>query len=248
MQFLIVFGLIAIASFVRANDHHETLMPTGTVLKQGKMMAPHTGSGFRGDDSCAINCMTTMGSDMMRDYDLSAYVEQQAKPFRFEDRFNPTLLRKYCSKITESIACLGPCPSGTMKSVVDSALMLPRYMCNDPKFIKKAECMHTVNKANKRVCDSKCSTKKATLESAMRRQPTTMADIEGLLGKTCEYLSCDNECDTAKMTADCGRDTVLLYDGYYMKSIDSARAALRAVGLEISVPSHCSNVGMADIN
>jgi len=248
MQFLIVFGLIAIAAFVRANDHHETLMPTGTVLKQGKMMAPAPAAGYRGDDSCALNCMMTMGTNMMSDSDLATYFEQQSKPFRFEDRFNPTLLRKYCSKITESLTCVRPCPEGTMKSVVDSALMLPKYMCTDPKFVQKAQCMHTVNKANKRVCNTKCSSKKSTLERSMSRQPTTTRDIENLLGQTCDYLSCDSECDTAKMTADCGRDTVLLYDGYYMKTVDSARAALRAVGLDISVPSQCSNVGMQEVN
>jgi len=247
MQFLIVFGLIAIASFVRANDHHESLMPTGTVFKQAKMMAPPTGSGYRGDDSCALDCMMTMGTNMMSESDLMNYFEQQAKPFRFEDRFNPTLLRKYCSKITPSIDCVRPCASGTMKSVVDSALILAKYICTDPKFIEKAQCMHTVNKANKRVCDSKCASKKSTLESAMRRQPTTMRDIETLLGQTCDYLSCDAECDTAKMTADCGAETVKLFNGYYKKSMDSGKGALEAVGVQISMPSQCSRVGFIDL-
>jgi len=259
MKLVILFGLLATAAIACARntdsvgidlgiEHRrletEHLLPLGNALHKAKKIGSTTVSGYR-DDSCAVQCATQLAS-VMQDAELADYFQKQSKPFRFEDRFNPVILRKYCSKMESVISCIQPCSGGPAKSVVEAAVSLPKFICKDSQFMQKAQCIHKVNKENKATCDNTCSSKKSTLERTMRSQPTTMRDILTLLSNTCEYMDCDVDCDSAKMRSECGADGAKLYVDYFKKSIEAMDKIFRAMGIEIATPSQCYSIGSTD--
>jgi len=265
MKLVIFLGLLATAAIVcarstdldlginlgtddvRRRPESEHLIPLGNALHNAKKLGSSSiGSGYRsGDDSCAMTCVSQLGS-LMQDAELADYFEKQSKPFRFEDRFNPVYLRKYCSKIEPIISCIQPCSTGVAKSVGEAALSLPKFICKDSQFMQKAQCIHKVYKENKATCDNKCSSKKSTLERTMRSQPATMRDILTLLSNTCEYMDCDVDCDVAKVRSECGADGAKLYVDYFKKSIEAMDKMFQSMGIEIATPSQCYSIGSGD--
>jgi hypothetical protein len=209
-----------------------------------------TGSGFRrggggGGEMCALTCVTQMAGSLQGESSMTEFNTKNQLPYRFNDRFNPVQLGKFCSVMNTTIDCVQPCSGGQGKQMADAVLTLARFVCVD-SFMRHVPCIHGVNKEQKSACDSKCSSEKSTLERTMTRQPSTMRDIQDMLGQTCEYMDCDTDCDYAKVSQKCGVEAAKAYVGYFKKSIDSAKSLFDIMGLQIPIPSSCNNVGVGD--
>jgi hypothetical protein len=233
------------------HDDHDVAIPMSKVYGKARKVPGSSGSSFgRGgsgttSEMCPVTCMRQMKVDIENDPQFSEFIEKQSKPYRFDNQFDIRMLNKYCQKMNRTVDCVRPCTEGQLKNMATKALSLPRYMCVESKFTEYAPCYNKVGKQMEKVCHAanKCGPKKTALENDMRKQPSTMADIENMLKHTCDYMACYTECDRPKVVQECGADANRVLEGLYKKSIDVMREIFSTMGISIQMPAQCNRIG-----
>jgi len=203
-----------------------------------------SGSGSSTSHSCLIDCGKKYGQMVQANSEVSKHQELGSKAYRYADQFKPSVIDVQCNAYNSTMDCIRPCSDAAGKNAIKEALDIQGYKCVNSKFHTYAPCYFKVNNEMLSACNTKCATKKSNLERDMSRELTSVADVDAFIKHFCEYLDCDSDCDSNKITQECGADAAHVMQGYYKKNVDVLRAQLAEKGF--ALPSVCNHVGKHD--